>query len=354
METTYQTTNLEPYINNFTGREGHAGYDPAKRYKVSELNRDFVWPIILQIALIVSILTGMPIPQIFICNNELLDGGQRTTTIHRFKNRQFSIMLDGRELYYDDVRSDPALNARWLTCQVSLLVVTGASPEQRSQLYEDFNKGIPLTTGQKLFGRTSSPIVTMAMAILGRPSSTVFLFRELLSRVWRSSWKTTKTLIELTLSYQILAASLFGPEYFDTKFTTIVDLVSSKTTDHIDINMPNLVNILNVYDRADPSNAVARPIKANIFKRFVGGVIYDFHNMAYADFSYKWTRFIREAYTLDKEALKPLLDVGVMRANAGSRIAQLSRNVQNYIDGIVLPEHNAGGDDDDDSTITDE
>ena len=86
METTYQNINIEPYINNFTGRKGHAGFDEKKRTKISELNRDFVWPMFLQVALIVSILSGMPIPQMFICDNEILDGGQRSTTIHSFKN----------------------------------------------------------------------------------------------------------------------------------------------------------------------------------------------------------------------------------------------------------------------------
>jgi len=356
METTYQNINIEPYINNFTGRKGHAGFDERKRTKISELNRDFVWPMFLQVALIISILSGMPIPQIFICDNEILDGGQRSTTIHSFKNGEFAINFNGRELYYQDVRADRELNDRWLSYQISLLVVTGASREQRAQMYEDFNKGVRLTAGQKLFARTSFPIVAMVMAMLARASTTVFLFRDLLSRVWKSTWKKTKTLVELTFCYQILAASLFGTEYYDTKFTTVVNLVTSKTMDDINAKMPNLVNILQAYDRADPENMVARRIKADVFKRFIGGAIYDFHNMTYTEFCAKWTRFIREAYKLDKEALKRLVEVGVMRATTASRIAQLSRNVQNHLDGLPLPEPivNEEEEYDDDTSATEE
>jgi hypothetical protein len=77
--------------------------------------------------------------------------------------------------------------------------------------------------------------------------------------------------------------------------------------------------------------------------------------MQYNDFCVKWTRFIREAYTLDKETLKRLVDVGVMRANTVSRICQLSRNAQNYLDGLPLPEHVDDDEEyDDDSHATDE
>jgi len=166
-------------------------------------------------------------------------------------------------------------------------------------------------------------------------------------------------LLELTVCYQILAASLFGPEYFDTKFTTVVNLVTSKTMGDINAKMHNLVNILQAYYHADPENMVARRIKTDVFKRFIGGAIYDFHNMTYTDFCAKWTRFIREAYKLDKEALKRLVEVGVMRATTASRIAQLSRNVQNHLDGLPLPdpilnEEEEEEEDDDDTTITDE
>ena len=224
-------------------------------------------------------------------------------------------------------------------------------------MYEDFNKGVKLTTGQKLFARTSFPIVAMVTAMLCRASTTVFLFRDLLSRVWKSTWKKTKTLVEMTFCYQILAASLFGPEYYDTKFTTVVNLVTSKTMDDINAKMPNLVNILQAYERADPDNMVARRIKADVFKRFIGGAIYDFHNMTYTEFCTKWTRFIREAYKLDKEALKRLVEVGVMRATTASRIAQLSRNVQNHLDGLPLPEPVVNEEEEeyeDDTTVTDE
>jgi hypothetical protein len=356
METTYLTQNLEPYINNFTGRRGHAGFDDTKRYKISELNRDFVWPMFMQVALICSILQGLPIPQIFICDNEILDGGQRSTTIHRFVNGEFPITFNGREFYYPDMRADPVLNTRWLTYQISILKVTGATPEQRAQMYEDFNKGVPLTTGQKLFARTTFPLIAMSMALLNRTSTAVFLFRELLSRVWKSSWNTTKTLTELTFSYQILSASLFGPQYFDVKFTTVVELVNSKTMIDINLNTHKLVSILQAFDNADPDNVVARRIKETIFRKFIGGAIYDFHNMPYLDFCGKWTRFIREAYTFEKNIIQRLLDVGAMRAHAVSRICGVSRNVQNYLDGRGLPEHDdaalAEYLDEDDDTVT--
>lgn len=356
MEITYISQNLEPYISNFTGRRGHAGFDEAKRYKISDLNRDFVWPMFMQVALIVSILQGLPIPQIFICNNEILDGGQRSTTIHRYMNGEFAVTFNGVELYYADVCADRVLNRKWLTYNVSILNVSGATPEQRAQMYEDFNKGVRLTTGQKLFARTTFPLVAMAMALLNRADTAVFVLRALLSRVWKSSWNTTKTLTELTFSYQILAASLFGPEYFEVKFTTVVELVTSKSDADINNNMNKLANILEAFDRADPDNTVARRIKSDVFKKFIGAAIYDFHNTP-ATFAEKWTRFVREAYTRDKQFFQRLLDVGAMRANAVSRICGVSRNVQNYIDGRGLPEPGVAPleyhESDDDSTTTD-
>jgi Protein of unknown function DUF262 len=331
METIYITLPLLQFITSFAGRKNTPGYDESRKYKIAECNRDFVWTSEFQQGLIKSVLTGAPIPTIAICDNQIVDGGNRSTTLHQFVNNQFKVTLGDVEYDYDGVRANPELNNKWLSCQVNLMVTSNATEDQFAELYENLNKGMSLTHGQKLVNRDHYPLVLMALAMIGRTREVEFPLAALLSRVWKDSFKTTKTRSEVTLAFQILASALFGPDNFHMKFQYHIKLIKSVTTDQINENMGNLTRILTMIDNVDPDNTILRKTKIDIFKRFIGGIIYDSRNMGAIDFQTKWNQFLRDAYTkLTRDQLKQLVDVGTLRAKAESRIKGLSDNVRMY------------------------
>ena len=332
METIYITLPLLQFLTRFAGRKNTVGYDESRMYHIAECNRDFVWTPEYQEGLIKSVLTNAPIPTIAICNNQIVDGGNRSTTLHQFVHNQFKVTLGGVEYDYDGVRANAELNNKWLSCQVNLMVTSNANNDQFADLYENLNKGVSLTHGQKLVNRDHYPLVLMALTMIGRTG--VFPLAALLSRVWKDTFNTTKTRSEVTLAFQIIASALFGPDNFHTKFYKHIELIQSTTVQHINEKMGNLSRILTMIDNVDPDNKILRKTKADIFKRFIGGIIYDYHNMGAVDFQTKWNQFLRIAYTeLSPKQLKKLVDVGTLRAKAESRIKGLSDNVREYLAG---------------------
>jgi hypothetical protein len=334
METIYITLPLLQFLTRFAGRKNTPGYDESRMYHIAECNRDFVWDSTYQEGLIKSVLTNAPIPTIAICNNQIVDGGNRSTTLHQFVNNQFKVTLGDVEYDYDGVRANPELNNKWLSCQMNLMVTSNATDDQFAELYENLNKGVSLTHGQKLVNRDYYSLVLMALAMIGRTREVEFPLAALISRVWKETFNITKTRSEVTLAFQILASALFGPDNFHAKFQKHIELIKSATTDQINEKMGNLSRILTMIDNVDPDNTILRRTKADIFKRFIGGIIYDYHNMGAIDFQTKWNQFLRVAYTeLSPKQLKKLVDVGTLRAKAESRIKGLSDNVREYLAG---------------------
>jgi hypothetical protein len=334
METIYITLPLLQFLTRFAGRKNTPGYDESRMYHIAECNRDFVWTPEYQEGLIKSVLTSAPIPTIAICNNQIVDGGNRSTTLHQFVNNQFKVTLGGVEYDYDAVRANAQLNDKWHSCQVNLMVTSNANDDQFADLYENLNKGVKLTHGQMMMNRTHYPLVLMALAMIGRTREVVFPLSAILSRVWKDTFNTTKTRSEVTLAFQILAASLFGPDHYPAKFQNHIKLFRETSQAQIDEKIGNLSRILTVIDNVDPGNTILRKTKAEVFKRFNGPIIYDFHNMGAVDFQTKWNQFLRLAYTeLSSNQMKKLVDVGTKRAVSSSKNEAVSVNVREYLAG---------------------
>jgi len=330
---TREAISLDDFVDNFTGRVGHVGYDASKQYKIAEINRGYVWKMELQRGLVENVLLGVPIPEFFLCTAGILDGGQRATTFHRFKNNQFSVKLNDQEMRFSDVQNDPVLLRNWLKHTISILTLHGETPEFRRKVFNDFNKGVGLSLGQILYSYSDKPIVSLALSMINRNKGKEFPLHAILRRVTGDKkWGNTKTLNELVDAYKILAGSLLGPKHFSTDKMLAIEAVVETTDRIIEDRMVNLANILHVFDEADPDNAIARKFKGDVFTTFFGAAIYDYHSTSLSTFSAKWTRFVRLAYASNKSTLGKLTDVGKDRADIQRRIGALSRNVNGFLE----------------------
>jgi hypothetical protein len=348
MKTVYITRPLTDFLDDFAGRKDTPGYDESHIYKIAECNRDFVWPLEYQQSLIESVLKSAPIPTIAICNNEIVDGGNRSTTLHQFVNNQFKVTIDGVEYDYDGVRGNSELNNKWLSCQVNLMVITGATLDQFADIYENLNKGIRLTHGQLMVNRTHFPLVYMVLAMIGRIKDVQLPWIGLLHRAWKDTFNTTKGRGEVTLAFQILASALFGPEHFHAYFLKHSKLFHEKSQADINSKIDNIVQILTMINSVDPENTINRKIKAEVFRKFIGAIIYDFHNLD--DYNAKWSTFIQNAYKdLTTNQLKQLVFVGSKRSHATLRCVGVSENVREYIAGRFEFKNESVSDQDDGS-----
>ncbi len=331
MNTTFQTTTVSHFLDNFAGRRGMESYDDTKPIKIAECNRDFVWPLKMQKEFVRSILQGFPIPAMCIANGEILDGGNRSTTLWLYKNGAFTTSLEegGVELDYTQMCNDRTLTRRWDSAVIPQQIITNATPDQVAQIYENLNKGIRLTFGQLLENRRHRPWVALAEAMIGRGDAE-YPDRDLLARVWSARFPRTKNRGELAFAFQVLVSAERGPNHFNQTFVEHVSLIMSDVAP----SSENLRAILEMIDLCDPDHTISMKKKKETFKKFIGAIIHDFHKMDSVAWAEKWSEFIHMAYnTIEADEISSILDVGVLRANHASRILGISENVRRFLAG---------------------
>jgi hypothetical protein len=332
MNSTFQTTTIGDFLDNFAGRRDMVGYDDTKSIKIAECNRDFVWPENMQKDFIRSILQGFPIPAMCITNEQIVDGGNRSTTLWLYRNNQFAIAMapGGPEMNYDTICKDRALTRRWDSAVIPQQVITNATPDQFAQIYENLNKGIVLTFGQLLENRKYRPWVAMAEAMIRK--GTAYPDGDLLRLVWpaAASFRKNKQRNELGFGFQILVGAERGPAHFHSQFANHIPLIMGDVVPTTD----RLRKILELIEGCDEDKSVPAQKKTDVFKKFIGAIIYDMHTMENAEWVSKWTEFIPKAYnTMTKEQFKCIANVGNKRASINARIAGVSENVQRFLEG---------------------
>lgn len=330
MRVSHTTESIEDFLASFAGREGKVGYDETKPIKIAEENRDFVWDEKMCNDFIASIYRGYSVPLMVICDDRILDGGNRSTVLMMWKHNEFEVKVGEWKGRYRDMTPD--LIAKWNRCLIPMTKITGASSDERCQIYENYNKGKILTFGHRLKNRKTLPLVKKTYALLGWGG--VFPFADLLHRAWKRSWRKTKTLNQLGFAYSVIVASMLGPDWFHTKFEQ--HLPRMQQTREEDIDLSNLRFICGVTISADPDDRVSPKRKEHVFKKFIGAMIYDVWTMQREAFAEKWKTFAEDAYTtLTQKQLSEIIDVGTARASNQSRIQCLSQNVTDYLAGVV-------------------
>lgn len=336
MRITHTTRTINSYVADFAGREGMQDYDPAKTITIGDFNRDFVWDQERQRDFVVTILSGRPVPAIVICNNEVIDGGNRSSTLLRWCNDRFPIVLGGVMYTYSTMNQTDSVFANWHACQLSMTVISDATDDEKSQIFEDYNKPVNLTCGQLLWNRKHTPIVKVALQLLGQEGE--LPFQDTIAKVWRRRSKKTKTRSELAFAVQIIVASQYGAAHFHKKFNGHRRRIMHIRED--EVNLSNLRRIVEPFDQADADDIIPRKTKNLVFKKFIGAVIYDYHMMGGSELMDKWVGFLRIAYNqLTKAQIEALCEVGVARANNEARIGAVAGNVRSYMNDRRIPNH---------------
>ena len=352
MDITHSQTNINAFLNTFAGRPESKHYNPSKKMKISENNREFVWSSEMQQGLIISILSGLPIPAFTLVNGEIMDGGNRTTTLFNFRNGEFAVQLpstllrgssnsnsnSNEPLNYEAVRANGDLASRWDSAMISIQVITNASKDQCSQIYENLNKGVQLTTGQLLENRKHRPWVAMAERII-RPNG-AYPDAGLVSRVWSNAFKQKAKKEddprrELAFAFQVLVSAELGPQHFHSNFQRHVRTIMS---DAIAPTTDRLRAILEMLDSCDESRTIPMKKKKTIFKKFIGAIIYDLHaiGMTRTAWSEKWSAFITQIYTRDmKQIIDDVIEAIPWGVPSAERNGAISHNVARYLTNLA-------------------
>lgn len=121
-----------------------------------DFQRDFIWDEAKQSRLIESVLMRIPLPVLYLAEDEqgrmiVVDGLQRLSTFRRFVNNELQLQLKGRPELHKKSFNDlaPKLQNRVEDCQLILYIIDAKVPEQtRLDIFERVNGGVPLTRQQ--------------------------------------------------------------------------------------------------------------------------------------------------------------------------------------------------------------
>lgn len=162
------TITIGDLTSQFAGRIHQDNYNPNALYHIHRRNRAYAWTQEMQEKMIDSLLKGYPVPTIYCMHtisagnpgeapreqNDIVDGGQRTTTFKRILNG------DVRELT-DDERM--IIRSRTITVDI----MRGATAEDVRTIFRRLNKSVKVTDGQLYeMSYDDSPLVQEAVAFL--------------------------------------------------------------------------------------------------------------------------------------------------------------------------------------------
>jgi hypothetical protein len=134
-----------------------------KRMSIPAHQREYCWNIALQRNLVVSILRGFPIPSMLMskergeANPSIEDGRQRLTTLMRFRDNLFD--LEGGKRYKD---LTPMQQERFDKYKIIVITFSGASLDERICIFDWFNSGKKLTSGEHCHNQARTPLVALA------------------------------------------------------------------------------------------------------------------------------------------------------------------------------------------------
>lgn len=327
----YTQLSISEFIENFTGRSRMPGFDPTRLYRIAECNRDFVWSPALREGFVRSILNGEPLPALVLCNNELIDGGNRATTMWLYHNNKFKV--DDNK--YDDLTFEQ--QATWRQCAIPVTLIEGATEEEKADYYEKFNQGVILTFGQKLENRKNRPIVAAAFSLIGYHPNTSPL-HDLIRKTWSPRIGNGKARTEVTFAYKVITASMLGSAYFYPTWANASRYIASAEN----VDLDHLRDILTVISDVDPDGHVDHKRKKLCFEKFIGALIHDSWSMYVQGvhtqpFIEKWQRFLQDAYdVLTPNQIKALYShkpVEMTIDGVRNRGEAISRNVTSYLAG---------------------
>ncbi len=121
-----------------------------------EFQRDFIWKEDKQSKLIESVLMRIPLPVLYLAEDEqgrmiVVDGLQRLSTFRRFVNNELQLQLKDRPELHKKSFNDlaPKLQNRIEDCQLSLYIIDAKVHERaRLDIFDRVNSGVPLTSQQ--------------------------------------------------------------------------------------------------------------------------------------------------------------------------------------------------------------
>lgn len=215
---------------------------------IPEHQRDFVWKLKKQQALIHTVFRGYPIPAVIATQDErnrysIQDGQQRLETFWRYYTNLFPV----NEKFWKDLTD--VEQKVYLDYQIPMIDITGASIDEESEIYDLMNQGMALSHGEKFWNRRSRPLVKLTEELFlkrgeGLNTTLVDVFGDYLS-----AKDPRHNNMANAIAY--VAGAAYGSTYISTSYQKLASIVNR--SDLIDRNLVErrLKEVFRIYKAAN-------------------------------------------------------------------------------------------------------
>lgn len=280
------------------------------KLRIPRHQRGYVWDAKHRIALIDTIIRGLPISSITLSGSDLSgnlfyieDGQQRVETLVRYCQNRFD--YDGK--YFTSLNEET--QNKIINYTIPVLIYSGASDEERIEIFDRLQNGIILSSGERFHAmRFLSPLVDYTCHILLYEDSP-------LQRMSEEIWGTrlldadqkigdgTKRFRILREAVCIVSGSLWGPEYYSENYDVLREkLRKGLTEEQKDRSLEILKTIMHIYSKAlhtkiQGSDTLSeKTLKDNFWnpKNFSGYILYSLweYPEEKASIEKKWIDFL--------------------------------------------------------------
>lgn len=183
---------VEGYVD--LGNEGVEGYGGVLDIR-PPYQREFIYDDAKQQAVIDSVISGFPLGIMYWVDHEdgtyeVLDGQQRTLSICKFHNRDFSLKASGRPMYFDSLTEDE--QEEFLDYELDVYICQG-NEREKLDWFERINvQGAPLTKQELRNASYTGPWLSSAKSYFSKKDAPVDDFSNYMSgRKDRQEWLET-------------------------------------------------------------------------------------------------------------------------------------------------------------------
>lgn len=305
--------------------------------------RPFIWSKKQQMNFVETVVSNFPFPPLILSETYdgirrrwIEDGQQRFMTLRKFIK---GLSNDGGILkFHDKTFAELSVNeqCKVLNYPVGIQQYWNASVDERERLFDLFQNGTALTTGQRYWHHSrKSPMVIFAIQNLMSSSSIYF-------KQTKSIWgvkdvKTDgKTKLDLTKSMSFACAVAFGVNYITRSFETIAPMLEMSFDDSV--AHTRLAFLINTVSDISATGGF-KPVQKKKF--WCMGTIAGYILYAYLmDIQIDWIDFIRRCNDYE-EVMRIIHDNKLKSRNWKSqRWKQGIENVQAYLEGTLVPSIN--------------
>ena len=196
---------------------------------IPEHQRPFIWNLKQQTSFIHTVVCHMPIPNLIFSETYengkrirwIEDGQQRFLTMKKFVYEEDDnggvIKFNGKSFSELDIALQQKINHY----PVYIIQYWDATQEERESLFDLYQNGVPLSTGQRYWHhKNKSQLVKFAIDNLMSPSSKYAIVAE---KIWgkKDCENDTKTRLNLTRAVTFVCGAAFGVNFITKSFMTI-------------------------------------------------------------------------------------------------------------------------------------